>query len=63
MTVTHIGGTSNVTSDFIERHKTQGFIRYFHRNFDETVPLALLWGLDSAIWMRYLLRRIVQKVK
>ncbi|MGB9154699.1 MAG: glycosyltransferase family 2 protein, partial [Alphaproteobacteria bacterium] len=57
----HTGGTSEAASDFVERHKTRGFSRYFHRNFGETTPFILLWGLDIAIWMRYLLRRCLSK--
>ncbi len=58
--ITHIGGTSEASSDFIERHKTKGFIRYFHKNFADSYPRLFLWGLDTAIWMRYLLRRAVK---
>ena len=59
--VTHIGGTSDVTSDFIERHKARSFIRYFHRNFEGRYPLIFLWALDIAVWMRYFLRRFLNK--
>lgn len=58
---THIGGTSEATSDFVERHKTRGFSRYFHRNFGENTSFILLACLDIAIWMRYLLRRCLGK--
>jgi GT2 family glycosyltransferase len=61
VTVTHIGGTSEATSDFVERHKTRGFSRYFHRNFADNTPFFLLWALDIAIWMRYFLRRALNK--
>lgn len=54
---THIGGTSATASDFIERHKARGFVRYFHNNFRDEYPGAFLWLLDIAIWMRYFLRR------
>jgi GT2 family glycosyltransferase len=56
---THIGGTSEVSSNFIESHKRRGFIRYFHKNFGQKTPWPLLWCLDLAIWMRYLLRRFL----
>ena len=59
--VTHIGGTSEVASDFIERHKAKGFVRYFHRNFRAGCPVIFLWALDIAIWMRYLLRCCLKK--
>ena len=55
--VTHIGGTSEATSAFVERHKARGFVRYFHTHFRQSHPLILLWCLDIAVWMRYLLRR------
>ncbi len=57
---THIGGTSDIASDFIERHKTKGFSRYFHKNFKNTWP-AMLWCLDLAIWSRYYLRRFFRR--
>ena len=55
--VTHVGATSEASSAFVERHKARGFVRYFHRHFRGSHPLILLWCLDIAIWMRYLLRR------
>ncbi len=55
--VTHIGGTSESPSDFVERHKTKGFIRYFRQNFAESTPFMLLCLLEIAIWMRYFLQR------
>jgi len=53
--VTHVGSTSKATSSFIERHKMRGFIRYFHKNFRDTLPLPILWLLDAAIVMRFFL--------
>jgi N-acetylglucosaminyl-diphospho-decaprenol L-rhamnosyltransferase len=50
--VTHIGGTSDVTTAFIEKNKARGFIRYFHKNFSGEYPLPFLWLLDAAIWVR-----------
>jgi len=61
--VTHIGGTSESTSDFIELCKAKGFTRYFHRNFSDKYPLLFLWSLDIAIWGRYLLRRYMKFLK
>ena len=58
---THIGGTSEAASDFIERHKAKGFSRYFYRNFAENTSFVLLAALDIAIWMRYFLRRCTRK--
>lgn len=59
--VTHIGSTSDVTSDFIEKHKTRGFSRYFHKNFSEEYPRWFLRFLDFAIWSRYTLRRLARR--
>ncbi len=57
--VTHLGGTSRASSDFIERCKAKSFSLYFHNNFKQKTSLTLLWCLDLAIWGRYLLRRIL----
>lgn len=54
--VTHLGGTSQATTSFIEKHKTRGFIRYFHHNFGDRYPLMFLWILDGAIWARAFLK-------
>lgn len=59
ITITHIGGTSKTTSDFIERHKARSFVHYFHSNFGDNYPIIFLWCLDIAIWGRYLLRRLM----
>jgi GT2 family glycosyltransferase len=50
--VTHLGGTSKVTTAFIERHKAHGFIRYFRQNFSATCPTPVLWMLNLAVWAR-----------
>jgi len=52
ITVMHVGGTSKAPSSFIEKHKTRGFLRYFHKNFAEQYPLLFLWLLDVAILLR-----------
>jgi GT2 family glycosyltransferase len=59
--ITHVGGTSDVPSLFIERCKAKSFSYYFRRNFMDRVPLPVLWLLDAAIWGRYGL--IVAKTK
>ena len=46
--VTHIGGTSKATKAFIEQHKANGFVRYFHKNFSN-YPAPFLWLLDMSI--------------
>lgn len=58
--VTHVGGTSNVTSAFIEKNKARGFIRYFHKNFDD-YPVLMLWALDAAVWVRAWLKILATK--
>lgn len=58
--VTHVGGTSNVTSTFIEMNKTRGFMRYFHKNFGD-YPVLVLWLLDGAIWIRFKLKELIRK--
>ena len=60
--VTHIGGTSDVTKAFIEKHKARGFIRYFHKNFASQYPLPFLWLLDAAVWARTWLKIGLSKV-
>jgi GT2 family glycosyltransferase len=56
VSVTHIGGTSKVTSNFVEYHKAKSFVHYFHGNFSDEYPLIFLWVLDVAVWGRYFLR-------
>ncbi len=53
LVVTHMGGTSKTTNQFLELNKAKGFIRYFHKNFEGFYPHPLLWLLDVAIWARY----------
>jgi GT2 family glycosyltransferase len=60
--VTHIGGTSNATTAFIEKHKARGFMRYFHKNFADQ-PVLLLWALDVAVWVRVGLKLMKATVK
>lgn len=60
--VTHIGGTSNATTAFVEKHKARGFSRYFHKNFGD-YPVLLLWLLDGAGWLRAMLKINIMKVK
>lgn len=50
--VKHIGGTSKVAKGFIEKHKTNGFIRYFHKNFGDQYPAPFLWLLYAATYLR-----------
>lgn len=61
--VTHIGGTSDVTTAFVEKHKAWGFSRYFHKNFGRDYPILALFALDIAIWLRTGLKISMAKVK
>ncbi len=61
--VTHIGATSDAASDYIERHKTRGFSRYFHNNFKNKYSALFLGCLDLAIWSRYALRSFFRRKK
>jgi hypothetical protein len=54
--VTHIGGTSKVTSAFLEKQKARGFMRYFHENWGHAYPQPVLWILDAAILARMALK-------
>ncbi len=59
--VTHVGGTSEASSDFVERHKAKSFSRYFHSNFGNRHSRLFLACLDAAIWARYVLKRITKQ--
>jgi len=61
--VTHIGGTSEASTSFIEQHKARGFMRYFHRNFKDEYPWFLLAILDLFIWLRAGLKIGIQALK
>ncbi|MDP9127299.1 MAG: glycosyltransferase family 2 protein [Pseudomonadota bacterium] len=50
--VTHIGGTSDATTAFVENHKARGFVRYFRKNFRGQYPGVLFWLLEAAISAR-----------
>lgn len=56
LVVTHVGGTSDVSSSIIEKNKAISFSRYFHENFVGEHPYILLWALDLMIWVRYALK-------
>lgn len=61
--VTHVGGTSDVPSDVVERHKTRSFVRYFHNNFKRPLVQPLIWALDICIWTRYYVIRALRRAK
>jgi hypothetical protein len=59
--VTHIGGTSETTSKFLEEQKAKGFMRYFHENFGHSYPQPVLWALDAAILTRLALKLLIPR--
>lgn len=56
LVVTHVGGTSEAPSSFIEKQKAISFSRYFHENYIGDFPVFLFWVLDAMIWLRYYLK-------
>ncbi len=52
--LTHRKGSSDVPSRMVERHKRQGFLRYFRQHFfnDTSLPLRAL--TVSLVWLKYL---------
>lgn len=55
--VVHLLSTSDAPSRFVERHKAQGFRRYFRKYFQDR-PAWLLFALNQCITLRYLLRML-----
>lgn len=55
--ILHHGHTSDAPSAFVERHKTQSFILYFHKNFSATSPAFLLALIDAGAWARFYARQ------
>ncbi len=53
LAVNHIGATSDAPKPVVERHKTIGLVRYFHKHFSDTTPRPFLWMLYGAIWARF----------
>ncbi|MER2519195.1 MAG: glycosyltransferase family 2 protein [Bdellovibrionales bacterium] len=54
--MTHVGGTSEATSTFLEICKAKGFTRYFLNNFSSPRDIPLLTFLLPAIWLRAALK-------
>lgn len=55
--VAHLLSTSGqVSSRTVERHKANGFIRYFDKHFSDGAKVVLRPFLRMAIWLRYVLR-------
>jgi N-acetylglucosaminyl-diphospho-decaprenol L-rhamnosyltransferase len=50
--VNHSGGTSKVTHAFLEKHKADGFARYFQKNFAHQYPRLFLEFLKAATYLR-----------
>lgn len=61
--VTHIGGTSKATTAFVEKHKAQGFQRYFYQNFRGEYPTFILGFLAVAGWGRAWLKVLLSQAK
>lgn len=62
--VTHMLSTSGeVTSRFIEWHKTKGFMRYFSKHYQHEAPLGLLPLLNLAILARFFLKTTVGRLR
>jgi hypothetical protein len=56
--LTHIQGTSRVTHWFVEWHKAQGFVRYFHNHFHLYYPAPFMWLLDAAVYTRFIVQSL-----
>jgi N-acetylglucosaminyl-diphospho-decaprenol L-rhamnosyltransferase len=56
LVVTHIGGSSQVTTFFVESFKATSLTRYFHKNFGGEYPGFFLFFLDIAIWARLIFK-------
>ncbi len=64
LVVTHVGGTSEVSSEFIEKHKAISFSRYFRENFAGKYPYFVIWALDLMIWTRFILKvHVLRRLK
>lgn len=50
--VIHYRSTSKVSTAFIERNKTKGFVRYFHKNFKDSYFPGFIPLLTAAIYLR-----------
>lgn len=56
--IIHYRSSSRVSSFFIEKNKTDGFIRYFNKHGDELCPGVLLYFIILGIYMRLVFRMI-----
>jgi GT2 family glycosyltransferase len=56
--LTHIQGTSRATHWFIEWHKAQGLVRYFHSHFHLYYPAPFMWLLDAAVYTRFVIQSL-----
>lgn len=57
--VFHQGGTSLVSSDFVEKCKAKSFALYFRKNFRNSYPAYVYWLMLVAIWTRYWIKRLL----
>ncbi len=53
--VTHYASSSTVSSQFVEAHKTRGFIYYFLKHYSD-IPKPYLWLLKLGIYLRHLFK-------
>jgi GT2 family glycosyltransferase/nucleoside-diphosphate-sugar epimerase len=62
--VTHVLSTSmQISSRFIEWHKTKGFLRYFPKHFRERMNPVSLWVVSAAIMARFVVKIILSGVR
>ena len=50
----HRKGSSEAPSRMVERHKMQGFLRYFRQHFFDDTPFPLRALTVSLVWLKYL---------
>ncbi len=53
--ITHLKGASSASRPVrVEWHKHRGMIRYYRKFFSGKHPFYLLWGVQAAVWLRFL---------
>jgi GT2 family glycosyltransferase/nucleoside-diphosphate-sugar epimerase len=60
--VIHFRSTSEVSSSFVEKHKTRGFVRYLRTHFKGKQSGVLLQLLIAGLWLRFTLMRFINGV-
>ncbi len=61
--VTHYCSSSDVSSFFVEKNKTNGFIRYFSKHYKENSKFGLYYLIIICIYLRMILRMIPFYIK